>query len=204
MNLWQNISHQFGKPSGILGRLAGFIMTNRPSNIERNEWGISLLKINPSDFVLEIGFGPGLAISKISKMLSNGIVYGIDHSPLMLDFATKKNKEAIQSGRVKLLLGSASSLPDFENHFDKILDVNSFQFWENPVGSLEKLKEKMKPEGVIAFVHQPRNPGATDDDAVKSANHYNDLMKQAGFKEIRIEKKIMKPVATICVMGVNK
>ena len=56
MSLWQEISSQFGKPSGAFGRIAGFIMTNRTSNVERNEWGISLLQIKPSDFVLEIGF----------------------------------------------------------------------------------------------------------------------------------------------------
>ena len=204
MSLWQNISRQFGKPSGTLGRLAGFIMANRSSNIERNDWGISLLKINPSDFVLELGFGPGLAISKISKLLSNGIVYGIDHSSLMFDIAFKRNKEAIQSGKVKLMLGSASDLPIFENKFDKILDINSFQFWENPIESLSKIKDKMKSNGILALVHQPRKPGSTDDDAMKSSKHYSDSMKQAGFNEIRIEKKIMNPVTTICVLGINK
>jgi len=203
MNIGKNISSQFGKLSGLLGRLAGFIMTNRASNIERNEWGISLLSINPFDIVLEIGFGPGLAINKISKILTDGIVYGIDHSPLMLEQASKRNKEFIHSGRAKLMLGSAYSLPAFENHFDKILDVNSFQFWEKPVESLKKLKDQMKPKGLIALVHQPRKPGATEDDAIESANRFSELMKQAGFNDIRYEKNIMKPVPTICVLGTN-
>ncbi|MHB1688115.1 MAG: class I SAM-dependent methyltransferase [Ignavibacteriaceae bacterium] len=203
MSIWKNISSQFGKPSGILGRLAGFIMTKRASNIERNEWGISLLNIHPSDIILEIGFGPGIAIKRMSELATNGIIYGLDHSSLMVQKASERNKEAIQSSKVKLALGSVSNLPKYENHFDKILDVNSFQFWVNPVESLKALKGIMKSNGIIALVHQPRKPGATDADAMESANHFKELMKQSGFTDIRIEKKIMKPVPTICVLGVN-
>lgn len=51
---------QAGRPSGLLGRVMGRIMGwhNQPDN----EWTISLLKIQPTDHVLEIGFGPGRAI----------------------------------------------------------------------------------------------------------------------------------------------
>ena len=203
MSLWQEISSQFGKPSGAFGRMAGFIMTNRPSNVERNEWGISLLQIKPSDFVLEIGFGPGVAIRRISKLLTNGIIYGIDHSSLMLKQASKRNREAIQLGKVKLALASVTDLPLFENHFDKILDVNSFQFWSTPVESLVNLRNIMNHKGIIALVHQPRKPGATDDDAVAAANRFRKQMKETGFSDIRIEKRIMKPVSTICVLGTN-
>ena len=131
MSLWQAIRVSLGNQiPAPFGWMAGFIMTNRPSNVERNEWGISLLQIKPSDFVLEIGFGPGVAIRRISKLLTNGIIYGIDHSSLMLKQASKRNREAIQLGKVKLaLVLPVTDLPLFENHFDKILDVNSFQFW---------------------------------------------------------------------------
>ena len=69
MNIWKKISRQFGKPSGFFGKLAGFIMSHRSSNIERIKWGISLLNIQPTDIILEIGFGPGLAINMMSKKL---------------------------------------------------------------------------------------------------------------------------------------
>ncbi len=41
MGLWGKIVGQFGKPSGFLGSIVGFIMAKRSSNIERNEWGIT-------------------------------------------------------------------------------------------------------------------------------------------------------------------
>ena len=47
----------------------------------------------------------------------------------------------------------------------------------------------MNHKGIIALVHQPRKPGATDDDAVAAANRFRKQMKETGFSDIRIEKE---------------
>jgi hypothetical protein len=41
-------------------------MAHRPSNAQRNRWVVSLLDVQPTDRVLEIGFGPGIAIQELS------------------------------------------------------------------------------------------------------------------------------------------
>jgi hypothetical protein len=46
---------QFGRPSGFVGRLAGWSMARRPSNRQRNQWTVDLLRLTPGDRVLEIG-----------------------------------------------------------------------------------------------------------------------------------------------------
>ena len=203
MNTWMKISRQFGKPSGILGGVAGFIMSHRSSNIQRNKWGISLLNLRPNDNVLEIGFGPGIAIKMMSEKIDTGSIYGIDHSELMLRNATDRNIEAINSGKVKLFLGSVGELPKFDRPIDKILDINSFQFWQNLGEQLISLKNKMALNGTIALVHQPRKPGSTSEDSELSANNFADILKSAGFKNIRTEKLMLKPVPAICVLGYN-
>ncbi|MBF0224418.1 MAG: class I SAM-dependent methyltransferase [Desulfobacterales bacterium] len=201
MSLWEKIAKQFGKPSGLLGNVADYIMATRSSNIERNEWGISLLNLQPSDQVLEIGFGPGIAIQKMSKLVTKGIIYGIDHSDLMVKKASKRNNDTILAGRVKLISTAVSELPAFDKPIDKIIDINSFQFWEEPVNYLNRLKTIMKNEGIIALIHQPRKPGATKQDSIEAGEKFAKYLDQAGFKNIRIENKIMKPVPTIGVLG---
>lgn len=50
-----------------------------PSNRQRSGWVVSLLGVQPADQVLEIGFGPGLAVAELVRA-GAGHVYGIDHS----------------------------------------------------------------------------------------------------------------------------
>jgi ubiquinone/menaquinone biosynthesis C-methylase UbiE len=203
MSLWGKTAEQFGKPSGVLGSIAGFIMANRSSNMKRNEWGISLLNIQPSDHVLEIGFGPGVGIQRMSDLITDGIIYGIDHSDLMTRKAGKRNRKAILSGKVKLITAPVSELPAFDRPIDKVISINSFQFWDDPDNSLREIKKIMKNDGIIAIVHQPRKPGATEQDATQAGNQLSIYLEKAQFKNIRIEKRMMKPVSTVCVLATN-
>src|SRR5215468_2804317 len=103
---------QFHHPHGTGGRLAGRVMAHRPSNRQRNRWVVSLLDVRPADRVLEIGFGPGLAIAELSRRVGDaGHVYGIDHSDVMLRQAARRNAAAIAAGRVTLSRASADQLP---------------------------------------------------------------------------------------------
>ncbi len=61
----------------------------------------------------------------------------------------------------------------------------------------------MGNNGVIAIVHQPRKPGATEQDSTEAGDKFLKYMEEAQFNNVRIEKKIMKPVPTICVLGTN-
>ncbi len=155
---------QFGKPSGLLGTIAGLIMRVRPSNRERNMRTLALLDIRPEDHVLEVGFGPGLSIERAAELASRGKVVGIDHSQLMFRQARRRNAKAIGAARVELLLESAERLPDFPVRFDKVFAVNVYMFWNDPVTILRSLRDVMKPGGRIALTFQPRRRGATGDD----------------------------------------
>ncbi|NTV46453.1 MAG: methyltransferase domain-containing protein [Chlorobiales bacterium] len=192
---------QFAKPVGFWGNIAGFIMAHRSSNLERIEWAISLLDLQPDDRVLETGFGPGVAIQKMSQIVTQGLIVGVERSEAMLEQAAKRNQKAIAAGQVGLILASISSLPTFDAPFDKVLDVNSFQFWNNKEAALERLKELMYPGGTIALVHQPRNKKATENDATLAGEKFARYLEAAGFGDVRIERKIMKPVSTVCVLG---
>lgn len=203
MSLRQNIVAQFKQPHGLLGQLAGFIMANRPSNIERSEWTLDLLALKPSDHLLEVGFGPGIAIEIASQMITDGLIVGIDHSETMLYQAKKRNAVAIQRGTVELYLGSVEALPSFERPFDKICSANVVQFWQDPVAVFKRLRSLLTPGGIIATTYMPRHGGATDEDTLKKAEAIVEQLKTAGFSAIRMEEKRMKPVSAVSVLAVN-
>ena len=76
----RRVVDQFHRPRGFSGRLAGWVMANRSSNRRRNAWVITLLDVAPTDRVLEIGFGPGIAIREAAARATEGLVCGVDHS----------------------------------------------------------------------------------------------------------------------------
>jgi ubiquinone/menaquinone biosynthesis C-methylase UbiE len=195
------IIQQFGRPSGPLGLLVGLVMRVRTSNRVRNWRTVELLDIRPDDRVLEVGFGPGLAVARAAELASAGKVVGIDHSELMLRQASRRNAGVIRAGRVELLVGSAGDLPRFDGPFDKVFAVNVFMFWEDPVAVLTGLRQVMKPGGVIAVTLQPRNRGATADDTQAAAERIAASLRAAGFAEVRMEILEMAPVPAACVLG---
>ena len=76
---------QFGRPTGLWGIAAGLLMAHRTSNRRRNAWAVSLLDVRPEDRVLEIGFGPGLAIRELSRIAAEGV--RVRDRPLRADAA---------------------------------------------------------------------------------------------------------------------
>jgi ubiquinone/menaquinone biosynthesis C-methylase UbiE len=99
--------------------MAGWLMAYRSSNRQRNVWVVSLLDVQRDDRVLEIGFGPGIAIRELARLAADGRVCGIDHSEVMLRQASRRNADAIRRGAVDLRLGSVDALPDFDAPFDR-------------------------------------------------------------------------------------
>jgi ubiquinone/menaquinone biosynthesis C-methylase UbiE len=195
------IVQQFGKPSGPLGVLAGLVMRVRPSNRLRNSRTLDLLDIQPEDRILEVGFGPGVALARAAALATAGKVVGIDHSELMLRQARRRNAKAISAGHVELLLGSAEALPPLEGRFDKVVAVNVYMFWMDPVSVLSGLRQVMNPGAFIALTLQPRRRGATADDTRVAAERMSASLQAAGFGEVRTEILEMAPAPAACALG---
>jgi SAM-dependent methyltransferase len=192
---------QFGRPAGVWGRAAGLLMAHRSSNRKRNAWAVSLLQLRPDDRVLEIGFGPGLAIRELSRIAHAGYVCGIDHSEVMLRQASRRNADGIARGVVDLRLGSVDALPAF-GPFDKILAVNALLFWREPGARLAALRRLLRPGGLIAVAHQPRGPGASDETSAAQGREMAATLARAGFSDVRVETLRLKP-AVVCALGLN-
>ena len=194
---------QFHRPHGIGGRAAGWVMAHRGSNRERNAWAAGLLDVQPEDHVLEIGFGPGIAVEAMAARATRGHVVGIDHSEVMVRQASRRNAAAVRAGRVELRLGTAEDLSTFDTPFDKILAVNSLMFWDDPVARLQELHDRLRPGGQIAIVYQPRGPGATNEVAARTGQEIAKYFATVGFTDVRVETLALQPTDAVCVLGVT-
>jgi ubiquinone/menaquinone biosynthesis C-methylase UbiE len=178
------------------------MFAHRPSNRQRNRWVVSLLGVRPASRVLEIGFGPGLAVAELARA-GAGHVYGVDHSAVMLRQASRRNAAAIRAGRVTLIRASADQLPPaLDGPFDAIFAVNSLGFWPDPSQRLAELRRRLAPGGRIAIASQPRCPGATADTSRSAARDIEDLLTAAGFTHLSTEVLPLSPPVA-CVLATS-
>lgn len=198
----RDVIGQAHHPRGAAGRVAAWEMAHRPSNRQRSRWVVSLLGVQPADKVLEIGFGPGLAIAALARA-GAGHVYGIDHSDVMLRYASRRNATAIRDGRVTLIRASVDQVPAaLDGPFDAILAVNSLGFWPAPAGRLAELRRRLAPGGRIAIASQPRCPGATADTSRDAAREIEGLLAEAGFTHLSTQALPLSPPVA-CVLAAS-
>src|SRR5580693_4603444 len=198
----RDVIGQAHHPRGAAGRVTAWEMAHRPSNRQRSRWAVSLLDVQPADQVLELGFGPGVAIAALARA-GAGHVYGVDHSGVMLRQASRRNAAAIRAGRVTLVNAPANQLPPaVDGPFDAILAVNSLGFWPAPAERLAELRRRLAPGGRIAIASQPRCPGATADTSRGAARETEDLLRDAGFSQVSTQALPLSP-PVICVLAAS-
>src|ERR671931_1719963 len=201
--IFRHVARVFFRPRGLSGRAAGWIMGHRSSNVRRNGWAVGLLDIQPTDAVLEIGFGPGVAISRLAERATAGRVVGVDSSPVMLRQARRRNAAAVGTGVVELHLAAVEDLPkDLGGPFDKLLAVNTVGVWHDPAARLADLAGRMRDGGRVALVSQPRCPGATAETTIASGRELSGYLREAGFSDLRSETLDLRP-PVVCVLGVR-
>lgn len=180
---------QFGNPTGALGSLAGLVMAYRASNRRRSIWTVDQLELRPIDEVLEIGFGPGIALRHAATIAKH--VAGVDTSEVMRRQALRRNKTA----NVELVTGTVDDLSDaWAGRFTKALAVNVFMFWPDPVDVLRRLSHFLAPNAVLALTQQPRGGNATGDAELGEA------LRAAGYVDLRTRRLELVPPA-VCVLA---
>lgn len=203
MSVRSAIVGQFRRPHGLLGRLAGSVMANRPSNRARNAWTVRLLDLAPTDRVLEIGCGPGLGLAAALAEGRQGRALGLDHSPLMVARAARANRAALEEGRLSLLCAGLPALAQLAGPFDKAFAVNVLQFVPAPArrDALARLRAILADGGRVAVTFQPRLPRATAKTAHDFAAALSGELAAAGFGGIRTEQLDLEPVPAVCVLA---
>jgi ubiquinone/menaquinone biosynthesis C-methylase UbiE len=145
---------------------------------------LSLLDVQLDSKVLEIGFGTGALVERLGALAPAGRIAGIDLSPLMVAQATRRNRQAVQAGRVELRCGSVSALPFADRSFDRVVAVNAFQFWPTPLHDLREVRRVLAPGGRLVLGMRltegahPRSLRREQIDPIRT------LLAQAGFARV--------------------
>ena len=132
-------------PTGLTGWLIGERM--RRQHTPETLWSVDLLHIQPTDRVLEIGFGAGAGLALTLRQAIQGHVTGIDLSATMLRAASRRNRAALAQRQLTLLRGDIAQLPFRHQQFDKILSIHTFYFWPEPGAVCRQLLNLLAPGG---------------------------------------------------------
>ncbi|HTI82051.1 MAG TPA: class I SAM-dependent methyltransferase [Acetobacteraceae bacterium] len=165
------LMRMFGHPTGLAGRLGGMVLAR--ANYRTAVWTIGLLDIHSSDEVLEIGFGPGVAIRLLAGAARH--VAGADPSPEMMRQAARRNAAAISAGHVELHQVSAEFMPFADQTFDKALAINSMQLWPDAAAGLREVRRTLRPGGRLALTFTT--------DSRRGREGLRELLEDAGFAD---------------------
>lgn len=192
----RSIQQQAGNPSGFIGRLFGWTMN--VFNRAENRWTIELLNLQPTDRLLEVGFGTGQAIEFATMKITQGLIVGVDHSETMLATAAKRNAAAIAANRVQLQLGEVEALPFPDHTFDKACSINCIYFWKPPERGFAEFRRVLKPGGTLVIVARHQQ---LDTHRQFTPEVVGNLMKEAGFSQVTAQEGPVSRFPVFCVLG---
>src|ERR1700722_10378922 len=201
--------NQCQRPTGWLGRFVLWNMNSRHSKV--TDWGLSHISIKEHDTVLDVGCGGGRTVSKLAAMVTQGKVYGVDHSKESVAVACKTNREWIDKRRVEIREGSVSQLPFSQDSFDLVTAVETHFWWSDLPGDMREVYRVLKPGGtliVIAEIYKGAR-SKTSKLAEKylplsgmkllSVDEHRQLFAQAGYSDIQVVEESDK--GWICGVG---
>lgn len=196
----QKFFRQFAHPQGTLGWIAGQLMAVK--NGARSSWALELLEVRGDERVLEVGFGPGVDLQRLSDAVGErGYVAGADASALMVRQASKLNRKAIARGTMVLKQCSATSLQFDSGKFDAVLSINSAPFWPDCEAGVAEIARVLKPTGRALIVLQPMWRGATAQDSEQWLTRLMDSMQKSGLVHVTGHRAELPPVRVIAAWG---
>jgi ubiquinone/menaquinone biosynthesis C-methylase UbiE len=107
---------------------------------------VELMRLQPTDRVLDLSCGAGWATRLLAKNVPRGTIVGVDLSDQMIAHARESSKEF---NNIEYRVGSAEQIPAEDGFFDKVLSVEAFYYYPDQGRALDELRRVLKPGGNI-------------------------------------------------------
>jgi arsenite methyltransferase len=187
------IASQLRRPHGWFGSLVLSPVMNRV-NRKIVDSTLALLQLRPEHQVLEIGFGGGLGLERLARVLTTGKVTGVDMSADVVRRAEHRFRREIAEGRMRLQLGEVSRLSFADAEFDRVFTVNTIYFWPDALQGLGEIRRVLKNGGLAAVSLRSREKMqkrslTKHNFRLFSPDEVAGLMQQAGFRNIQAEHR---------------
>ena len=156
MGLWD----QFQRPTGHFGKVIAARMNKE--HYELTSWGLAHVTIKPDFTVLDVGCGGGKTVNRLTELVPQGKVYGIDYSPDMVEYAQKVNKKYVENGKVELREASVDNTGFPTDMFDLVTACETYYFWPSLLAAFKEIKRILKPNGRFLMINEMIKDGVYD------------------------------------------
>ena len=122
----------------------------------RLETIVDRMRIRPTDVILEVGCGHGVAADLICQRLSSGHFVAIDRSRKMIAAATHRNARHISSGIAAFIVADLDSFDPGSRRFDIVLAIRVGFFHRDAQRARAIVSPWLKPRGkIVAEYDEP-------------------------------------------------
>ena len=178
------------KTAGFGGRVMVSMMNLCHSPMAR--WGLRFLKPAANAAVLDCGCGGGANLARLLKKCPNGVVKGVDYSPVSVKKARKVNQQAIQQGRCAVLQGSVADMLFASSWFDAVTAFETVYFWPDLPACFREVYRVLKPGGTFLICNECGDPEKYSKwtEIIDGMTVYRDTelqaaLEQAGFRHVQ-------------------
>lgn len=108
------------------------------------EQTLAMMDLQPADRVLDLGCGTGWASRRLARVAQE--VVGLDVADEML---RRAEQASTGFGNIRYVWGSAEKIPAPDNHFTKVLSVESFYYYADQGKALQELRRVLAAGGKL-------------------------------------------------------
>lgn len=187
----------FSKPQGADGVVILGQMNER--HRELTEWGLSMVSmpIRPVN-VLDIGCGGGMLISILAERFPKSRIFGIDHSPEAVEYASFLNKKMIDEGRGFISEASVSDLPFKDGIMDLVTAVETYYYWSDLENDIKEACRVLSPGGKFMILAESYpHPDFAIENSVYSEKYGMNIVENDVIKKMMESNNLTVKVETI-------
>ncbi|MGA7545352.1 MAG: class I SAM-dependent methyltransferase [Methyloceanibacter sp.] len=126
------------------------------ANAKPNTLAVAALGMRDGESLLELGCGPGYALQELLRLPHLARVIGLDSSEVMLAQASRRNRLAVEVGRLALIRGDFARLPFVDEVADAVLAVNVVYFMHSSA-AVREARRVLRPGGRIVLYATDRS-----------------------------------------------
>jgi SAM-dependent methyltransferase len=203
VRLARAINRQASAPHGLFGRFLTFLWSLEHRRVNRGT--LDRLDLASNHRVLEIGCGPGVALASAAEKAA--YAEAVDVSDTVVAAATRRNRAAIEAGRVAVRRIDGANLELQTESFDRVFSVHSIYFWKDPESIIAQLAAGLRSGGSLVLAFRPDSsdiPARFRDDPLYrfyEPGEVERMLSEAGFTEVRTERSAEEAPHVVWVLG---